>query len=274
MESIEVISLIKVNKEAMKRIHFENGSYRTAPRKLSFPGNIFPSLIFYPHLIYVIGKASWVARKGKYDGGRWADSSYAVLKKLENIGVTVDISGVENLQKTDGPVVIIGNHMSMMETLILPTVIRPLRPVTFVVKEALLSYPVFKYVMRARKPIAVTRTNARQDLKTVMGQGVEKLEQGISIIVFPQTTRTHEFDPAQMSSIGVKLAKKAGVPVVPLALKTDCWKNGRKLKDFGKIESGKIASFSFGEPVQVEGKGNVEHQLINDFICTELERWK
>jgi 1-acyl-sn-glycerol-3-phosphate acyltransferase len=258
----------------MKRIQFINGSYKSKITKLSFPANIFPSLVFYFHLFFIIFKASRVAKKGPYDGGMWSDSSYDVLKELENIGVGIDIQGVENIKKTGGPVVIVGNHMSMMETLLLPVMIRPSIPVTFVVKDSLLSYPIFKYIMRARDPIAVTRTNARQDLKTVMGEGVEKLKQGISIIVFPQTTRTHNFDPAQMTSIGVKLAKKAGVPVVPLALKTDCWQNGTNLKDFGPIESGTKAYFSFGKPIQVESKGSVEHQLVNDFICSELEKWK
>ncbi len=79
---------------------------------------------------------------------------------------------------------IIGNHMSMMETLLLPAMIQPINPVTFVVKEALLSYPVFKYIMRSRNPIAVTRTNPRQDLKTVLSEGMDRLEQGIFPLLF------------------------------------------------------------------------------------------
>ena len=62
--------------------------------------------------------------------------------------------------------------MSMMETLILPVMVQPIKPVTFVVKETLLSYPVFKHIMLSRNPIAVTRTNPRQDLKTVLNEGL------------------------------------------------------------------------------------------------------
>ena len=151
--------------------------------------------------------------------------------------------------------------------------IQPIKPVTFVVKETLL-YPVFKHIMRSRDPIAVTRTNARQDLKTVLNEGLDRLEKGISIIVFPQTTRSHVFDAKQMSSIGVKLAKKAGVPIVPLALKTDCWQNGKKIKDFGKLDVTKTAHFAFGEAITVEGKGDVEHATINAFIVEKLKEWE
>jgi len=169
---------------------------------------------------------------------------------------------------------VIGNHMSMMETVILPFILSSSEKVTFVIKESLLHYPFFKYVMRSRDPIAVTRSNPRQDFKTVMEQGVERIGRGISIVVFPQTTRAHIFDPSKMSSIGVKLAKKAGVPIVPLALQTSAWSNGKIIKDLGKIDVQKGVYFSFGEPITVEGKGTEEQQRITDFIQAKLQEWK
>ncbi len=196
------------------------------------------------------------------------------MRRLEDVGVRIDISGIENVELQSGPVVFVGNHMSMMETLLLPAIIQPIKPVTFVVKESLLSYPVFKHVMRARNPIAVSRTNPRQDLKTVLNGGLERLQNDISIIVFPQTTRSHLFDSKQMSSIGVKLAKKAGVPIIPLALKTDCWQNGTKFKDFGRLDIAKTAYFSFGEVLKVEGKGDTEQATINSFINGKINEWE
>lgn len=210
----------------------------------------------------------------QYDSSRWIEDSFKVLKALESAGVRLDINGVDNVSSHEGPVIIVGNHMSMMETLLLPAIIEPVKPVTFVVKEDLLSYPVFKYVMRSRNPIAVTRTNPRQDLKTVMSEGVVRVKDKISVIVFPQTTRSHTFDAKHMSSIGVKLAKKAGVPIVPLALKTDCWQNGKKLKDFGRLDVRKTAHFDFGEPIVVTSKGSDEQAQINEFITARLKDWE
>jgi len=235
---------------------------------------LFPSVIFYFHLCCIVWRASRLAKQNRYDSSNWVESSYEVLQRLEKVGVRVEISGVENIIGVSGPAVIIGNHMSMMETLLLPAMIQPIKPVTFVVKEALLDYPVFKYVMRSRKPIAVTRTNPRQDLKTVLSEGLDRLKKNVSIIVFPQTTRSHDFDAGQMSSIGVKLAKKAGVPIVPLALKTDCWQNGKKIKDFGKLDVSKTAHFAFGTPLTVEGKGEAEHTRINTFISQKIQEWQ
>jgi 1-acyl-sn-glycerol-3-phosphate acyltransferase len=254
----------------MHKISYTDFHYQT--EKKTGPV-LFPSLVFYFRLICIVFRAGRLAKNGRYDGSDWMESSYEVMQQLEQAGIRIEISGIENIVQVNGPLVIVGNHMSMMETLVLPVMIQPIKPVTFIVKEALLSYPVFKHILRSRNPIAVTRTNPRQDLKTVLNEGLDRLSKNISIIVFPQTTRSHIFDAKQMSSIGVKLAKKAGVPIVPLALKTDCWQNGKKIKDFGKLEATKKAHFAFGEPITIEGKGDAEHAAINAFITEKIQEW-
>ena len=258
----------------MQEIQYSDDRYLTSNRSRSLISRLIPTVIFYLRLTWVVLRSAAIARFGNYDGKAWVQSSLKVKNWLEKAGVTIEITGVRHLQEGEGPVVIVGNHMSMMETMVLPGIVQPLRPVTYVIKESLLHYPVFKYIMRSRNPIAVTRTNPRQDLKTVMQEGAQKLSENISIIVFPQTTRTQQFDPTQMSSIGVKLAKKAGVPIVPLALKTDCWENGLVAKDFGKINGNKKAHFSFGKAMRVSGKGDVEQEAINQFIVEKLAQWQ
>jgi 1-acyl-sn-glycerol-3-phosphate acyltransferase len=196
-----------------------------------------------------------------------------MIRALERAGVNISVSGIEHLQGLDSPCVIIGNHVSMMETTVLPGIISPIRRVTFVIKKSLLAYPVFKHLMRSRNPVAVTRNNPRQDLKTVLEQGMERLKQGISIVVFPQTTRGSNFDPEQFNTIGIKLASKAGVPVLPLALKTDAWTNGKWIKDLGRILPERKAYFAFDTPFMVQGKGREEQQRVIDFISSKLIEW-
>ncbi len=106
-----------------------------------------------------------------------------------------------------------------------------------------------------------------------MEGGMERLKAGRSIIIFPQTTRTHQFDPEQFNTIGVKLAKKAGVPVIPIALKTDAWGNGRFIKDFGKINPARKVYFAFGAPMPVAGRGTEEHEAVIRFIRANLDLW-
>ena len=205
----------------MKHLNYTNNIYRTSPDSRKIFAGLFPSFSFYVSLLANVYFSSLKARKGLYDNETWQRSSLKVLHALEHTGLTVELSGIEHLRELDSPCVIIGNHMSMMETLVLPAFILPEQPVTFAVKQSLLDYPVFKHVMRSRNPIAVTRSNPRQDLKTIINEGKDRLQKGISVIIFPQTTRGTEFEPKQFNSIGVKLALRAGAPVLPLALKTD-----------------------------------------------------
>ncbi|MBN2009416.1 1-acyl-sn-glycerol-3-phosphate acyltransferase [candidate division KSB1 bacterium] len=258
----------------MQKLTYTNSIYQTIPEKISLFARAFPDLSLYSRFLNVVFKASSKAKRDKYTNDEWCISSYNCLRALEKIGVEFDISGIQHIERLETPCVIIGNHMSVLETVVLPVIIQPVKDVTFIVKESLLTYPVFGRVMRSRDPIAVTRTNPRQDLKSVLDGGLERLQQGVSIIVFPQTTRTHYFDPEQFSTIGVKLAQKANVPIIPLALKSDAWGNGKRLKDFGKMNPSKRVHFAFDAPIRVQSRGTEEHEAIIQFITTKLDEWR
>jgi 1-acyl-sn-glycerol-3-phosphate acyltransferase len=145
--------------------------------------------------------------------------------------------------------------------------------VTFVVKQCLLDYPVFKHVMRSRDPIAVSQTDPRADFKAMMQGGAERLAQGKSLIVFPGGERSARFDPARFNTIGVKLARKAGVPIVPFALETSAWGIGRWISDVGKIDPSRKARFAFGEPIEVQGRGAEAQEATIRFITEKLAAW-
>ena len=185
----------------------------------------------------------------------------------------VTVEGLDILRKLDSPCVFIGNHMSTLETMVLPGIIQSFLEVTFVVKESLVQYPVFKHVMRSRDPVLVGRVNPREDLRTVLEGGQEKLRGGTSMIIFPQTTRSLGLDLEQFNTIGIKLARRAQVPVVPVALKTDAWGIGRIVKEFGRIDLSKRVRFAFGEPVTISGSGKEEHESVIEYISGKLKEW-
>ncbi|NLV25260.1 MAG: 1-acyl-sn-glycerol-3-phosphate acyltransferase [Deltaproteobacteria bacterium] len=250
-------------------------SYVSPEKEIGILARLLPSLVFHIKQVHVVWAAGRLAKAGKYGELDWAESSDRIFTALESVGARLDIKGLEKVRRVAGPCVIIGNHMSTLETFVLPSLLIPAKSHTFVVKEALLTYPIFKYVMRSRNPIAVNRSNPREDFKTVMEEGKKRLENGISVVVFPQTTRTADFDPSQFNSIGVKLAKKAGVPVIPLALKTDAWGNGPGFfKDFGKIDPSKRIYIEFGEALRIEGNGQEENDRIISFIQEQLQKWQ
>jgi 1-acyl-sn-glycerol-3-phosphate acyltransferase len=257
----------------MLTVKLNSGRYLSTAQRIGGLCALLPSVCFYPQAAWIVFKAAQMAKQGIYTSGDWAKSSFEILKALERSGVNFDISGMNHVCASTEPCVFIGNHMSTLETFILPCLIAPYRPATFVVKKSLVDYPLFKWVMRSRNPIVVNRSNPRDDLKTVLTQGVEHLNSGASVIVFPQTTRTTSFDPQQFNSIGVKLAKKTGVPIIPLALKTDAWSNGSRLKDFGTILPDKKVHFEFGAQIDSGANAQQIQAEIIQFIQTKLKAW-
>lgn len=219
----------------------------------------------------IVFKASRLCRKGAYTNDRWIQSSLNTMKAFESVGGHFKIQNLAVPRRLEFSCVFVSNHMSILETFVLPCLIQPYRDITFVVKESLLSFPFFKHVMQNRNPIVVGRTHPREDLRIVLEEGQNRLNANISVIIFPQTTRSINFDPKKFNSLGIKLAKRSKVPVIPIALKTDAWGVGRRFKDFGKIRPALPVYITFGDPLQVRGSGKAEHQFIVDFISETLE---
>lgn len=247
--------------------------YRTPEGAGSPMAAWFPGAVFYAKVFGIVYRAARLAQKGLYDNRRWIASSLTTVRALESVGGRFELRGLDVVRGLSSPCVFIGNHMSILETFVLPCLIVPHRDVTFVIKESLVTYPLFGHVMRSRDPVVVGRENPREDLRLVMEEGQRRLEANVSIVIFPQTTRSVEFDPKKFNTLGVKLAKRCNVPVVPFALKTDAWGLGRRLKDFGRIRPGKTVHIHFGEPMTVQGGGKEEHSRVVEFIEKCLAEW-
>lgn len=225
----------------------------------------------------LLGPMRWLwqkAAKNRCDDIVWTHGSAWFADIFEQIGGRIVIEGMSHLRQTDEPVVIIANHMSTLETFLLPGIIRPIKPVTFVVKKSLTTMPVFGPIMRSRNPVVVERKNPREDLATVLEEGQKRLQDGMSIIVFPQHTRSLDFDASQFNSIGIKLARKAKVRVLPLALKTDAWGQGKRIKELGKIRPDLPAHFRFAPALFPVGTGKAEHAQICEFIENTVGQWQ
>lgn len=258
-------------KDTFDLILANNDEYLTDSSKIEH--HFSPSLFFYKHIIKVIFYSNRLVKEGIYNGFEWVGSSLDLMEGFEKAGMIFHFSGMSNIIKFDGPAVFIGNHMSTMETLVLPGIIHPVKKVCFVVKKELTTYPLFGPVNNARYPIIVGRSNPRDDLKTVMEEGAQRLSSGRSIIIFPQRTRSFQFDEKSFNTLGIKLARQNRVPVVPVAILTDAWQNGKIVKEFGKIDVSKTNQICFGEPRNISGNGSEEQKYVLNFIKQKLIGW-
>ncbi len=265
-----------MNKDQFWQVLRSEFGYQTPPGR-SLPAKYLSgwplSLIYYIKLISTLTHASFPARRRTLDDEKWAIYSHRILEIVESAGGKVNISGLEPLAQQQGPVDFIANHMSLLETLMFAGITLPFNKVNFVIKEELRHYPVIGHIMIALNLIAVSRQNPREDLKVVMREGSKFLADGGSIFIFPQATRSVEFDVQGFNTLGVKLAAKAGVPVLPVAIKTDFQGNGKLIKDMGLVDPSKMLHFKFGEPMAVTGKGRDAHQYVIDFISQNLIAW-
>lgn len=221
----------------------------------------------YARFVGTVFRSRKLIEENRYGNDNWADTSLDVMQSVEAVGGRFEISGIDNLRKADGPVVIIANHMSALETFVLPCLVTPIKPTTFVVKAKLMKGLFFGKIMKSREPIVVGRENAREDMEIV-------LREGKSIILFPEGTRQKSFIAENFNSLGTKLAKRAGVKVLPVALKTDFWSNGRFLKGFGPLKRKRKIHIAFGEAMDVERKEKDTHQKVIDFISSRYSAWR
>ena len=230
---------------------------------------------FYLRNFGTFVKSGRCAARGQLDKDRQIHYSNDNIRLVEDCGSKVHLRGLKHLRDLQGrPVVLIGNHMSLLETASLHAIIREYVDFGFVVKESLLHTAYIKDILNALGAFGVSRTNPREDLKKVLTEGKKVLQEGRSMIVFPQSTRTKTFDREQFNSIGIKLAKSAGVPVVPMALKTDFLENGKIIRDLGGIVPERDVRFEFGPAMEIEGNGQLQQQAVEDFIAAAFERWQ
>jgi len=227
----------------------------------------------YARFVATVLRSRKLIDTNSYGNENWAETSRDVMQSIEAVGGRFDINGIDNLRKADGPLVIVANHMSALETFVLPCLVTPIKPTTFVVKAKLMRGLFFGKIMKSRDPIVVGRENAREDMEIVLREGERILHEGKSIILFPEGTRQKGFIPENFNSLGTKLAKRAGVKILPVALKTDFWSNGRFLKGFGPLKRKRRIHIAFGEAVAVEKREKETHQKILDFIGSHIARW-
>ncbi len=129
-------------------------------------------------------------------------------------GSKVKIIGLENIP-THGAVLFASNHQGNFD---IPLLLSNLPcPVGFVAKIELKKLPIVSTWMKLLECVFIDRKDIRQSLRTI-SEATEILKSGQSMVIFPEGTRSksHEMDAFKPGSL--KLATKAGVPVIPVTI--------------------------------------------------------
>ena len=214
-----------------------------------------------------------MARKGIYHDKEWAASSKYIFDFIEKSGGCFHISGMNNINREKEPVLFVANHMSTLETMVYPTALNAFGKLAIILKKSLEDIPLVGAASRAVGSIAVTRKNARADLVTVLEQGARRLADGSSVLLFPQGTRQAVFEAKRFNTLGAKLAERAKVPLVPLAVRTDFLQTGKLIKDFGIVDPRKPILFACGPVLMPDMGAKKMHEKSVAFIEGKIKAW-
>jgi 1-acyl-sn-glycerol-3-phosphate acyltransferase len=185
----------------------------------------------------------------------WSRATMWLLRHLN--GVRIEVEGRENIPE-DRPVVVMCNHQSQWETFYLQLVVSPQATI---LKRELLWVPFFGWGLALLRPIAINRAKGSQALKTLLRVGQERLDEGISVVIYPEGTRQAPGTMGSFNLGGAMLAARAGVEVLPMAHNSgDCWPRRSLMRFPGTIR------LRIGPPIAVAGRSPKQ-------LSVEAEAW-
>ncbi len=118
----------------------------------------------------------------------------------------------------DGPVVLVCNHVSFMDALIIAGACR--RPIRFVMDHRIFRVPVLNFIFRTGKaiPIASAKEDAQLKLRAY-DRIAEELAAGEVVCIFPEGKITYDGNINAFKSGIEDIIRRTPVPVVPMALR-------------------------------------------------------
>ena len=158
--------------------------------------------------------------------------NWTILKVLHILGTRFSFTIEEKIPE-NVPLIIVSNHQSTWETLAFQTIF-PAH--TWVLKRELLWLPVFGWSLALLKPIIINRGDKLNAIKKVINQGADRLNKGISVVIYPEGTRQPYGELGAYQNGGSAIAKKTGHSITPVYHNAGrLWPKGSFLKKPGVI---------------------------------------
>ena len=173
------------------------------------------------------------------------------------------VEGIENIP--EGTALILAKHQSAWETIAMQTIFPPQ---TWVLKRNLLLIPFFGWGLAMTRPVAIDRSAGKKALKQVIKQGIDRLQRGLWVVIFPEGTRTAPGQHKRYAIGGAMLAQKSGYPVVPVCHNAgEFWPKQGFAKKPGEI------TLVIGESFDPSGmKANDINSLVEEWIESTYQR--
>lgn len=154
------------------------------------------------------------------------------------------------------PVVIASNHQGLWESFYLQTLMNPL---TTIIKKELIYVPFFGWALNLLNPIKINRSKKIESAKKVIMLGSEKLNNGFSILLFPEGTRKIPGKRVgKFARSAADLAIKNNVDLIPIYHDSGLyWKNRKFIKFPGTVK------VIIGDPIKGKDSSEMTTNLVD-----------
>jgi acyl carrier protein len=146
----------------------------------------------------------------------WRCARFGARALLRGVGVPLAVRGLEHLPPADRAAVLVSNHASYLDGLVLVAALP--RPFTFVAKHELAGQFIAGTFLRRLGALFVERVDRRRSVEDAQ-QLADAVRQGHSLLVFAEGTFGAEPGVLPFHLGAFMAAVDAGAPVVPLVLR-------------------------------------------------------
>lgn len=177
---------------------------------------IFYGIYFILMLFIKKGKFEFLKRKmtkEEIDNYSYREVKSLAKSLVDITGSKVKVVGEENIPK--GSCVFVGNHQANYDILAMIAYIN--KPIGFIAKKELEKLIGVNYWMKQIHCVFMDRDDPRDSVRSIL-EGVDNLKKGYSMVIYPEGTRSKGPVMQEFKKGAMKLATKAGVPIVPVTI--------------------------------------------------------
>ena len=131
----------------------------------------------------------------------------------------------------------------------------------------MLKFPLLRDWMNNLHCLFLDRANIKEGLKTILA-GIEKINSGISICIFPEGTRNsvnHTFLPFHGGSF--KIAEKTGCAIIPISIN----ESASIFEDqFPRMKKTKVV-LQYGTPIYMDQLEKEDRKKIGDYVSSVIK---
>ena len=173
-------------------------------------------------------------------------------------GARVEISGLNHLPETDS-LCFVSNHQGIAD---IPLIVGWIpKPIGFIAKKELKLIPAVNVWIKALGGVFIDRKNPRKS-KLSIEKGAISIQEGSSIVIFPEGTRARSNNMGKFKQGSLKLAIQANAMIVPVTIINSF----RLFEETGRLRKSRVKIF-IHSPVD---PSKVTHDNLKSLI-QELE---